>query len=282
MYNFDKLARKCKLYYFKKIFYISIAISLLVAISTYLFFHTPVEKKVPTLKIVKKTLLPIQNISKKQQIIPKKSLQKNNYCYALQFFVSKKGRTHYIELNKEKLTQLGFDCSIYAGTELLHLICNKTRDYSKFLNAKKLANHYNLTFVEKKRLCSDEKKQAKKPKLEPKEVQKEVSQPKSEFTLQSKEYNLDILKELFNKRKNYNLAFKIAQYYYNAKNYDNAIKWAKKANNIDKTDDASWILYAKALYAKKEYKKAKEILQIYAQFENSTKVNTLLSDWSNR
>jgi len=310
MHNFDTLEKKCKLYYLKRVFYIGISSVLLLGIAAYLFFHFFAQQNLKNVKVAEKALAPkvlpekeelpkkqknvVKQQSKqqqsKQQQLPKTTMLKEKQCYALQFFVSRKSKPRYIYRNKKKLTQLGFDCFIHEGSELLHLICNQTRNYHDFLNSKRLAKKYNLQFVSQKRICSDAKKESVKqkrksiPALTAKSIpkQQEKIASKNTFVLQSKKYDLNRLKQLFNERKNYNLALKIAQKYYAMQDYTQAIKWAKKANSINKTDDASWIIYAKSLYAKKEYKKAKKILQIYTKFENSSQVDKLLSDWSEK
>jgi len=317
MYDFDILAKKCKLYYLKKVLYTVIPLLIIAGGALFLFLEntTPKQKTAPAVvkrvNVVKKTKEPavkkesikrqekrvlLTKIKKETPVSSHKTKtyqvknDKANYCYALQFFVSKKSKTRYAYLNKEKLTQLGFDCFIYEGTELLHLVCNQTSDYSEFLKAKELANHYNLHYVSKKRLCDVEKPKDKKRddkksnevKQKQKEEQQEALEPKNRFVLQSATYDLKKLKELFSERKSYTLALKIAQKYYKKQNYDKVIEWAKRANSINKQDDASWILYAQALYAQHNYKKAKKILEIYTKFENSPRVMKLLSDWSDK
>jgi len=306
MHNFDILEKKCKLYYLKRVFYIGISSVLLLGITAYLFFHFFAQQNLKSVKVAEKTLAPkvlpekkelpkkqkkvVKQPSKQQpskqqpskQQLPKTTMLKEKQCYALQFFVSRKSKPRYIYRNKKKLTQLGFDCFIHEGSELLHLICNQTRNYHDFLNSKRLAKKYNLQFVSQKRICSDAKKESVKQKRKSIPKQQEKIASKNTFVLQSKEYDLDTLKQLFSERKNYNLALKIAQKYYAMQDYNQAIKWAKKANSINKADDASWIIYAKSLYAKKEYKKAKKILQIYTKFENSSQVDKLLSEWSEK
>jgi len=293
MYNFDKLARKCKLYYFKKMLLFTLLLITLLSAGLFAFhFYTTPQKEIKKItkkKSIPKTIIRTFPIVEKKKYKKDKStpVEKSHICYYLQFFVAGKSKTKYIHEKEKELTKLGFECYIYEGKRSLYLRCNRTRDYNTFLTSKKIADSYHLNYFATKTKCPN--KSTKKPTKIQKQKSKEVLAPQSKpdqkqpaFQLQSKKYTLTNLKKLFQERKSYNLALKVADYYYNAQEYDNTIKWAKIANAIDKTDDASWILYAKALYAKKEYKKAKKILQIYTQFENSTKVNTLLSDWSNK
>jgi len=84
---------------------------------------------------------------------------------------------------------------------------------------------------------------------------------------------------LYNKEKNYDLALKIAQNYYNSQKYTKALTWAKKANILDRKDDGAWILYAKSEYAKGNHKRAIKILNLYLTNANSNKASMLLSTW---
>ena len=289
MYNFDKLARRCKFYYFKKmLLFTLLPIALLTAgLFAFHFYTTQQTEKRPVKKIKEiKEVVEKKSIAttmiKTPPIIEKKKerdakVENNATCYYLQFFVARKSKAKYIHNKEQKLAKLGFECYIYEGKRSLYLRCNRTRDYNAFVASKKIADSYHLDYFATKTKCSDKKTQ------KPKEIHQQKQKPQQNpFALQSKKYTLTKLKQLFQERQSYNIAVKIAKYYYDTKVYDNAIRWAKKANKLDKTDDASWILYAKSLYAKKEYKKAKKILQIYTQFENSSEVNTLLSNWSNR
>ncbi|MEA2099022.1 MAG: hypothetical protein U9P72_02730 [Campylobacterota bacterium] len=84
---------------------------------------------------------------------------------------------------------------------------------------------------------------------------------------------------LYNKEKKYSLALKIAKSYYNSKEYSKALRWAKKANVLDRKDDGAWILYAKSEYAKGNHKRAVKILNLYLTNANSSKAQSLLSTW---
>ena len=314
MFDFNTLEKKCKIYHFKKYLLLGIPIMSLLAAGAYIFllYNNEPQKEKPLVakKHIKQKKVTIQKkaILQKSVIIKKETLkiekkvnkknkalkeiskitkvQENDKCYSLQFYVSTRSGIKYIHIKQKKLLQLGFDCFIYEGEKLLYLRCNRTKDYNEFLSSKKLANKYNLKFIAKKMVCSSKTTQLLHKKntfIKPKIALKpSILTKENKFILQSKKYDLKKLKKLFQERKNYNIALKIARYYYEEKDYNNAIKWSKTANSINKTDDKSWIIYAKSLYAKKDYKKAKKILEIYTQFENSSKVTKLLSDWSNK
>lgn len=307
MFDFDTLEKKCKIYHFKKYLFLSLPIIGILAIATYIFLYynntiqeekTGVEKKQLAVQqaAVKKTVSLKKERPKvvkqvKAKVLKKSpkiaKMKKDNKCYSLQFYVATKPNRAYIQNKQKQLLNLGFDCFIYEGDKnWLYLRCNRTQDYNEYLSSKKLARKYHLEFMTKRMECSHKtaKKVHKKNIVQkPKTVVKPVEPiQESIFVLQSKTFDLKKLKKLFQERKSYNIALKIARYYYEAKDYPKAIEWSKRANSIDNSDDESWILYAKSLYANKEYEKAKKILEIYTQFESSSKVTKLLSDWSNK
>ena len=85
---------------------------------------------------------------------------------------------------------------------------------------------------------------------------------------------------LYNKENDYDLALKIAQRYYKSKKYSTALLWTKKANILNKKADGAWILYAKSEYAKGNYKRAIEILNLYLANANSKEGESLLITWT--
>ncbi len=289
MYDFDLLEKRCKRYHLKKYFLIllPLVVFILAIVSYIVFFHklqaiSPIQKSKVKKEVSKKVVI------KKKKVLISPSLSKNigsNKCYSLQFFVAQGTGIKYLHFKEEKLQKLGFNCYVHKRMSFLYLQCNDTEDINNLLASKELANKYKLHFVTKRVPCRHKKEKFKKPKqiTKPKIVTKVNSsvEVKDTFILQSQKFNVKNLKKLFQQRQSYNLALKIAKFYYNAKDYTDAIKWAKKANSIDKTDATSWIIYAKSLYKLGDKEKAKKILHIYLQFENSRRVNEILSNWSN-
>ncbi|WP_300361135.1 hypothetical protein [Hydrogenimonas sp.] len=102
-----------------------------------------------------------------------------------------------------------------------------------------------------------------KPVLEVKEVQ-----------------DLDALIRQYEKYPRYVTALKIANLYYEKKDYENAALWARKANLIDRDDEDAWVLYAKSEYALGNRERAKRILRLYLDYRDSVKARTLLLSWS--
>ncbi|NPA64716.1 MAG: hypothetical protein GXO16_07050 [Epsilonproteobacteria bacterium] len=64
-------------------------------------------------------------------------------------------------------------------------------------------------------------------------------------------------------------ALVIANMYYAKGDYENAAKWALRANSIDKKNEESWLLFAKSLAKKGDRQKAVSVLEIYAKQSGS-------------
>lgn len=67
----------------------------------------------------------------------------------------------------------------------------------------------------------------------------------------------------------YNNAIKIAQEYYDKQNYHQAMIWAYRANQMDKKDMKSWIIYTQSLFNLGEKQKAIDLLQEAKKFFGS-------------
>jgi len=84
----------------------------------------------------------------------------------------------------------------------------------------------------------------------------------------------------YNKENKYSLAIKIAQTYYDSKQYSKSLLWAKKANLLNRDDDKAWILYAKSEYAQNNHKRAIKILKLYLTNSISKEAEGLLLMWN--
>lgn len=94
---------------------------------------------------------------------------------------------------------------------------------------------------------------------------------------------LDSVKDMiayYNKENKYSLALKIAQTYYDAKNYSQSLLWSKKANLLNRDADGAWILYAKSEYAVGNHERAIKILNLYITNADSDEAKTLLLNWT--
>lgn len=77
----------------------------------------------------------------------------------------------------------------------------------------------------------------------------------------------------------YKDALKIANLYYDKRDYKNATSWAKKANQLDREQEEAWILFAKSQYASGNRKDAKAVLKLFLDYKTSQKAKLLLDKW---
>lgn len=111
-------------------------------------------------------------------------------------------------------------------------------------------------------VASNVSKAEKKPKPKPVIVSQNIT----------KEQVIEIKKADFRRSKDYNTAIEVARFYFDAKDYDNSIRWALNASNVDsrgKQKSESWIIYAKSLYLSGKQEQAIAALNRYISSTNS-------------
>jgi len=84
------------------------------------------------------------------------------------------------------------------------------------------------------------------------------------------------LEEKFYKISDYKIALKLSRLYYTSKEYKKALKWSMIANELNKKDDESWLLFAKSKLKLGEKEIAKKALISYQQIYKSKRVKKLL------
>ncbi len=228
-----------------------------------------VVKKETEIKIV-----PAKKIKKiKTDKLSKKSLKK----YSLQFLVVEKGNTYLVKQRKKALEEIGFrNCKLTSYGKYIYLTCNETNNIKELDMYIKLAKRKKIDYLIDTQYVKVEVKTKKEPDVK-KKVRKEISTP----MLKMQNINLQQLQKSFSQTPNFNIALLIARNYYTNKAYKKAIIWAKKANQFNKDDADSWLIYAKSLHALKQNKQAKQLLRIFLQYEYSDEVENLLKQWEN-
>ncbi len=109
-----------------------------------------------------------------------------------------------------------------------------------------------------------------------KDNSKEADTFQLKITQQKNFYNL--LLDYKNKP-SYQSAIKLAQFYFNEKDYKKTVKWAIEASKKDPSQAMSWILYAKAKKALGNTDVAKKALAIYLKHNASQEAKTLLDSF---
>ncbi|EAI3824275.1 transformation system protein [Campylobacter coli] len=115
-----------------------------------------------------------------------------------------------------------------------------------------IANEKNKILQE--RLSKDENKDELKEEL------------KTQIDIYSKLLNISDLKRNFYQNPSYEKAMNLAARYYKNKDYEKSIFWSLKANDIDRKNSSSWILFSKAKQALGKDEEAKQALDAYVSY----------------
>ncbi len=90
--------------------------------------------------------------------------------------------------------------------------------------------------------------------------------------------SLSFIKKRFYATNNISFALTIAKRFLEKKSYKKALKWALIANEIDGSDERSWIIFAKVKLALKEKDDAISALKSYLKEHHATNVKKFLDD----
>ncbi len=127
-----------------------------------------------------------------------------------------------------------------------------------------------------------------KPKLNPNfkiatsDIKEEKVVKKSKIKIISKKVDtITYLKKKFEASGDINYALMLSQTYYDKKDYKKALKWAIKANEIDASNEKSWILFAKSKMKLGKRKEAIKALKIYLKNRESQRVYNVLEKIEN-
>lgn len=113
------------------------------------------------------------------------------------------------------------------------------------------------------------------PKLE---QQKEEEPVKNKVFIETQEIDsLHYLKDKFEKTHNIVFSLMLAEEYYMIKNYEESLKWALLSNDIDSSNERSWIWFAKAKNKLGQKEDAIKALKAYLQSHQSKEVKGLLN-----
>ena len=105
---------------------------------------------------------------------------------------------------------------------------------------------------------------------------------KSKIIISSKKIDkLEYLKEQYNETKKAFYAILISQEYYKKKFYSKSLLWATTANNIDSSNEDSWIMFAKSKVKLGKRNDAINALSAFLKVNNSQKIKILLTNIKN-
>lgn len=93
-----------------------------------------------------------------------------------------------------------------------------------------------------------------------------MPQNKEKIIIHSYVANITNLEQNFHQKADYKIALHIARLYLVDKSYEKALWWSLKANELNKNDADSWIVFAKASFALGKKDEAKRALQSFLYF----------------
>ena len=112
---------------------------------------------------------------------------------------------------------------------------------------------------------------------EKKEIKLKEVKKSSKINLIVKEVNSeDALIERFRVAGDYDSAISLAKLYFEKKNYERVILWAKRASKIRPKEEDAWLLFAKAKYELGKKEDAIKALKLYKEYFKSKKIDRLL------
>ena len=112
-----------------------------------------------------------------------------------------------------------------------------------------------------------------KPSIKIKEAANSPKEENKKIKIISKKVDtITFLKKKFQATHNINYALMLSNTYFEKRKYKKALYWAIKANEIDPTNERSWILFAKAKTKMGQKKEAIKALKIYLQNRASQRV----------
>ncbi len=308
MHNFDDLQKRCKIYTIKKNLKYLLILILFLVLAFYFYNRTnnltdtktgnenktitashtvknppvknlPVKnlpvKNPPVKKETKKTTVTKE---KKRPVVieESKKIATKAKKYSLQFLVASPRYINRIKKEKKHLETLGFsNCKLQQSAVYIHLTCNESDTLKKLDPYIELAKRKNIDYIIRTQNNDAVQQEAVVEEEKIKETVQETVLP----IIKVQNADTQELQKRFAQTPNYAVALVIARNYYKKGDYKKAIIWAKKANQLNKSDAESWIIYAKSLYALHQDTKAKQLLHIYLQYENSDAVENLLKQW---
>lgn len=138
-----------------------------------------------------------------------------------------------------------------------------------FLSHKDKQNALEIALKEKNKM--QEKLEIAQIKIQKAQILKEKKPPikepvKEKITIRSYVPNIANLEQNFHQKNDYKTALQIAKLYFANKDFEKALQWSFKANELDKSDSEAWVLFAKAKFALGKKDEAKQVLQSFLRF----------------
>lgn len=191
--------------------------------------------------------------------------------------------TEQKEIIETKTPQKQIERSLSLNTSFLsHIGSEKTQTKPQTTNKEKETieqeSNQNKTSEEQKEANATKTKK-EKIKKEPQQEEKNNVEPEEKPKIILSSEPIDTVKYLKNKFYESNSvthAIMIAEEFYEQKNYQKALKWAIISNDLDNTNERSWIIFAKSKMQLGSKEEAINALEHYLKNTDSKKAKTLL------
>ena len=287
-YSFEELQRLCRRRRLKRVV---LPVAMLVLVAVAVVVWTEQTAKPAPKRSIEPQKTPIKAVKTEKKQSPK-SMKVSKYeekCYGIQLYYGYKmfNETHLYPFWK-KLEKLGFDCFVKTGDTLpvskhiqQFLICDVARSKEDLNASVEIAKKHRFEYLIVKAPCKYLKKRkvlakAAKPKQEkkPKQAVKE-----NVLKLSSEKLSVQKLIDIYHTSPSYEKALEIAKIYFDQKDYNRSLAWAKRANTLNRTDPEAWIVSAKSLKALGKKEQAIKLLQFFLKFKDSNEVKKLLKEW---
>ena len=292
MYSFEELEQKCKRYHLKKKLLPFVIVVLLGVLSyfglqNYSFEMKSFTKESNNSFASSSSFISSSSVSSLSQTKQKRK-KRVKRCFGVQVMYVHENYLPQLLKKKKEMEKLGLACHINYGKLLankqrqLFLVCATKKSKKQLAAVTTLLQHHSIEYV----IVRDSCKYLTKATITQKRVASSSSSlavktpmPITDNIIETKEVSLEQLQKLYEARKSYEVAMKIAQLFYAQGAYEAALQWAKRANRLNRTKEAAWILYAKALHKLGYSKKAKQLLKVFLDYQDSNEAKELLKKW---
>ncbi len=263
--------------YLKVFFYLIIFIVIILFI--YLFgFDSSVKLAIGDINISKKSsknVIEKQTIQKytNKKVTPKKRVVKTDKKIKVLEKTFKKKMP--FSLKKKKLVKTGIAKSNNIENKVPILKLN-----TNFLNHiyKKEANDIGINLIDNNNATINTNNNTVKSDMSKQD--RVINKPK--ILISSKKIDkIRYLKNRYKESKKALYAVLLSKEYYKKKIYKNSLYWAQIANNLDSSNEDSWILFAKNKVKLGKKNDAINVLSAYLKVNSSKKIQILLSDIKN-
>ncbi len=131
----------------------------------------------------------------------------------------------------------------------------------------------NFDLEKHRKIFSTHSKMAPKKRLSTSKTP--LAKKRDKIRIQAQGSDIGSLQKAFIRHPSKNIALLIAQKYYDLGKYHEALEWSIKANEFDKSEEKSWIIFAKSAYKLGDKRRALNALRAYLRRYPSPSIQRL-------